>query len=230
MRVGKAFQDLGSAERNRVQGGDRPDVLNSGIARKVSRQPRCRRASRTRPRWWCRAADRESPERFRRSCPAPRRRFHAAPAPSRRSRAATGRAADRCADALACAARSTSGMPATARTAQRMAHHPVRPAAPVAAGVGPARESQRAQRRSTGRSRRAAPATACSRPERRPWSRSSPPMPMDLTSLTRTMSIAAKPIATAEPDTSTVRPPCCAGLQSRRPTATAPPPGRPGSG
>ena len=34
-----------------------------------------------------------------------------------------------------------------------------------------------------------------------------PPMPMDLISLTRTMSIAAKPMATAEPDTSTVRPP-----------------------
>ena len=34
-------------------------------------------------------------------------------------------------------------------------------------------------------------------------------MPMDLTSLTRTMSIAANPIATADPDTRTVRPPCC---------------------
>ena len=37
-----------------------------------------------------------------------------------------------------------------------------------------------------------------------------PPMPMDLISLTRTMSIAANPMATAVPDTRTVRPPCVA--------------------
>ncbi len=36
----------------------------------------------------------------------------------------------------------------------------------------------------------------------------SPPIPMELISLTRTMSIAANPMATAVPDTRTVRPPC----------------------
>ena len=36
---------------------------------------------------------------------------------------------------------------------------------------------------------------------------SSPPKPMDLTSLTLTKSMAVKPMATAVPDTRTVRPP-----------------------